>query len=564
MYVPLTCVVLALLTFIAFEQVCRNDFINYDDNKYVTENPHVKTGITRESVIWAFTTPHAANWHPLTWISHMLDYELYGLNPAGHHFTNLLFHVANTLLLFFVLKCMTGNLWPSAFVAAVFALHPLHVESVAWAAERKDVLSGLFWMLTIAAYIRYAERACIRRFLLVVLALCLGLMAKSMLVTLPFVLLLLDYWPLGRLRLASQKETLSSDKSKPLKVGYPGLSAWRLVWEKFPLFILVTVSSVITYIVQQKGGTVTPIDSLSLGFRITNALISYLHYLYKLFYPAHLAVLYPIGTLSIWEGMAAGFLLLFISHRVIHSSRNCKYIAVGWLWYLGTLVPVIGFVQVGAQAMADRYTYLPSIGIFIMAAWGVGDLFTNRLAFAHWRYGKIAIGILAGLLLFILLIRTQVQVRYWRNSLTLYEHTLETTENNFIIHCNYAYALKEEKGRLDEAIKHFKKAIQINPRCLQAYQGIAWVLATAEDEKLRNPTEAIRLAEQACELTNYQQPGLLDTLGVAYAAAGRFQEAVAAAEKAINIYKTAGKKELAEQIQERLQSYKKGQPHHEK
>ncbi len=479
---------LTLATFIAFEQVGRNEFVDFDDDRYVTDNPHVKAGLTGKSITWAFTARHAGNWHPLTWLSHMLDCQLFGIEPGWHHLTNLLLHIANTLLLFAVLKRMTNALWRSAFVAAAFALHPLHVESVAWVAERKDMLSTVFWMLTIWAYIRYAKHPNPARYLLTVMFFALGLMAKPMLVTLPFVLLLLDYWPLSRLQLGKSAKNVSRRKQKSVDTR----SQWRLsrslVWEKVPFFVLSAISSTITFIVQQLGGTIAAIDAISLDVRIANASVSYLKYIGKTFWPSRLAILYPhpVDMALVWPAVAA-LLILVISIWVIRLAPKHRYIPVGWLWYLGTLVPVIGLVQVGAQAMADRYTYLPSIGIFIMVAWGAAELL------AKWRYRKMALGISAALLLVALLICTRAQVRYWQNSLALYEHTLAVTENNSIIHHNYGNVLCE-KGRLNEAIVHFDKALRVTPDAdTHCSFGYALALQGKLDEAIVHFTKALRI-----------------------------------------------------------------------
>jgi len=373
---------LALVTFVAFVQVGHNDFINYDDAEYVTENEKVQKGLNIESFVWAFTTGHASNWHPLTWLSHMLDCQLYGLSPAGHHLTNLFLHLLNTLLLFGVLKTMTRAVWPSAFAAVLFAVHPLHVESVAWIAERKDVLSAFFWMLTMAAYLRYTKHPCIVRYLPVVFAFALGLMTKPMLVTLPFVLLLLDYWPLKRLQFGR----INIPESQSHK---------RLILEKIPLFTLAAISSVITCIVQQSGGAMGGNEVLTVGVRLANALVSYVGYIHKMIYPKGLAVLYPhpLDGVGLWQPVVSFIILAVISAGVIFASRKRRYLATGWFWYLGTLIPVIGLVQVGSQAMADRYTYLPSIGIFIILAWGIPELL------ARWRCRKVIPAVLAGIVL---------------------------------------------------------------------------------------------------------------------------------------------------------------------
>ncbi|MHC4719448.1 MAG: tetratricopeptide repeat protein [Planctomycetota bacterium] len=452
LHVILICAVLVLAVFTAYEPVRRNEFVNYDDDVYVTGNPWVKSGLTAESVKWAFTTTRAGNWHPLTWLSHMLDCELFGVAAVWHHLVNLLFHTAGSLLLFWVLNRSTGSVWASGFVAAVFAVHPVHVESVAWVAERKDVLSGFFWMLTIAAYVRCAERPGEWRYLLVVLAFCLGLMAKPMVVTLPFVLLLLDYWPLGRFQQAR------SGGEEMVQAGCRMSRVCSLLVEKIPLFVLAAISSVITFVIQQSSGAMHVGEGFPLRVRTSNALVSYIGYISKMLYPSRLAVLYPHPGqgLALWRVIVAILMLVCVSGCVVYLARRRRYLAVGWLWYLGVLVPVIGLVQVGVQGMADRYAYLPSIGIFIMIAWGAADIC------ARWRYGKIALGVAAGIVLAVLVMCTRKQVGYWESNATVFGRALAVTENNFIMHSSYGGMLFEE-GRFDEALVHFNEAVRINP-----------------------------------------------------------------------------------------------------
>jgi len=574
--VPAVFAALILATLIAFEPVRHNEFVDYDDGQYITKNPHVKAGITYKSFIWALKSPDTGNWHPLTWLSHMLDCELFGLSPVGHHLTNLLFHIANSLLLFLLLKRMTGALWPSAFVAAVFALHPLRVESVAWASERKDVLSVFFLILTIAAYIRYVRCQCIRRYCLVVLTFCLGLMAKPMLVTLPFVLFLLDYWPLNRFGLQKQ------DKPKVSSISH-------LIAEKIPLLVLAAISSIVTLVVQSSAGAT---KTVPLYLRIGNGLVSYVGYIGKTIYPSRLAAFYPHPgiRLPMWQPIVCFVMLAVITIVVIYTARRRRYLIVGWLWYLGTLIPVIGLVQVGVQAMADRYTYLPSIGIYMMAGWGAAELVTKL------RLRKIELWVSAGIVLAALIICTRMQVRHWQNNLTLFGHCLEVTERNYNMHSKYGRALRKE-GRFDEAVKHFNKSLQINPRYFlaqynlgQAYlmQGkteqavdswyktlelnpdyvrslnnLAWLIATHRQSKFYNPQKALLFAKRACELTKYENAGALDTLAVAYAAAGRFSEAVATGKKAIQIAESIGQQDLAGQIKNRVELFKAGQAYYE-
>jgi tetratricopeptide (TPR) repeat protein len=433
---------------IAYEPMRHSDFVELDDNKYVTENPNVTGGITRDSVIWAFTKTYASNWHPLTWLSHMADCEIYGLNPAGHHITNVLIHIANSLLLFWVLRKMTDATWRSAFVAAAFALHPLHVESVAWVAERKDVLSGLFWMLTMAAYVRYVERPNIQRYLLVLLAFVMGLMSKPMVVTLPFVLLLLDYWPLERLNWGRPP----AEKTVPLG---------RLLAEKVPLLLLSAILSVITFTAQKN--TIADPQVWPLSARIMSAGGCYLNYIVKMAYPKNLAVLYPpsgMPTIDAAVLAVMGAAILLVLWR-----RGRRWLVVGLLWYLGTFVPAIGIIQVGPQIMADRYTYLPSIGVFIIVAWGATEIFAKL---PRPKPALAAAGVAAVLAM---TVATRIQAGYWQNSATLFGRTIAVTKNNFLIHNNYGLYLSRQ-GRYDEAIEHFKEAVRIYPLYLTARQNI--------------------------------------------------------------------------------------------
>jgi len=441
-----------VVTIIAvYGQTGHYDFVDFDDDFYVRDNPHIRDGLTPESVIWAFTTGRAANWHPLTWLSHMLDIELYGMNPGQHHLSNVLFHIANTLLLFFVFRRMTGDLWPSAFVAALFALHPLHVESVAWISERKDVLSTFFWLLTMWAYARYAEIPNQSRYLITLLFFALGLMSKPMLITLPFVLLLLDFWPLGRW------------------LGTSRVSA--LIKEKIPFFVITAASVTVTFLVQKKGGAVGMSDVYPLGRRIANALISYADYLGKMVWPSELTFFYPYPhVLSLWKLSAACVVIASVSLFVVRKIRQVPCLAVGWLWYMGTLVPVIGLVQIGGQSMADRYTYVPLIGIFIMMSWGIPDFA------AKWRYGKQFLAATAIFILSILTVLSGIQTRYWADSVTLFEHALEVSEDNVIAHNNLG-AVLHRQGRTEEAIPHYKAVLKMKPYHADAHNNLGSALA---------------------------------------------------------------------------------------
>jgi hypothetical protein len=366
------CLFLTVASISTFWQVLYHEFVDYDDFQYVVENIHVRSGVTWEGIVWAFTATHMSNWHPLTWLSHMMDCQIYGMKAGMHHLTNLLIHVANTLLLFVILKRMTRALWRSAFVAALFALHPLHVESVAWIAERKDVLSTLFWVLTMLTYVRYVERPGLVRYVLVLLSFALGLMAKPMLVTLPFVLLLLDYWPLQRVRMGQSRAGDMPRINRSETIGDQKVVVFRLIWEKAPFFLLAAASGTVTFLAQQSGGSVRSLDLLPIQIRLANALVAYIAYIGKMIWPFKLAVFYPhAGMPPAWHVVGAGLLLACVSVMVIRAAQRSPYAIAGWLWYLGTLVPVIGLVQVASLSMADRYTYVPLIGLF-MSLWQRG------------------------------------------------------------------------------------------------------------------------------------------------------------------------------------------------
>ena len=480
------CIFLVISTLAVYWQVQDHEFINYDDNEYITENGHVQAGLTGESIVWAFTTPHVSNWHPMTWLSHMLDYELYGDRPKGHFLTNVLLHITNALLLFMVLFRLTGAIWQSAFVAVLFALHPLNVGSVAWAAERKNILSTLFWLLTMWVYISYANNPSIKKYGWAALFLALGLMSKPMLVTLPFVLLLLDYWPLRRWNIKNTNGSIEqTTNSAPLS---------RLILEKIPLLLLVIGSITTTLIVQKTSGAVKSFDVYPLKERIINALVSYVSYLQKMVWPSNLSVFFPHpeGALPVWKGILCGMVLIGITILTVKWIRKAPYFAVGWFWYLGTLVPVIGIVQVGAQAMADRYAYVPLIGIFIVIAWGISGLLEK------WDQRKKALPIAAGVVILFLMVATWVQAGHWKNSITLFKHAISVTENQYpsfaVAYDNLGYALAK-KGDIGEAITHYKTAIKINPNYANAYNNLGAVLAQQGSLK-----EAINYFQEALRL----------------------------------------------------------------
>lgn len=458
---------LFLLLLIAFEPIRHNDFIYYDDDKYITENSHIQSGFNCGSVIWAFTSFQNANWHPLTWLSHMLDIELFGLNPPGHHLHNLLLHITSTILLFWLLYRMTRNIWPAAFVAMLFGIHPLRVESVAWASERKDVLSMLFFMLTVAAYLYYVRQKEIKRYLLVLLCFALGLMAKPMLVTLPFVLLLLDFWPLERIHEVSWQNSPISQTCDSHTKSHRSASLTNLFIEKIPFFFLVIVSCIITYAAQISGGSVGHVNFYA---RISNSIIGYITYLIKTFRPSGLVVLYPYPSTPYapWLLGTALTSLLIITAAAILARRKYPCLITGWFWYLITLVPVIGLVRIGMQSAADRYTYLPSIGLYIMFVWFTDAFCSRRKLYLMTRW------ILTVLIAAVLIVYTRAQLTYWKDSVSLFEHTLATTHNNFVIHNNLGRSLFI-KGKIDQALVHFETAAEMDPGFYPAYLNIALV-----------------------------------------------------------------------------------------
>ena len=442
-----TPLLLAGFTFAAYCQVGGHDFVNFDDQTYVFRNQNLEAGLSLDGVRWAFSTLYFSNWHPLTWLSYLLDYELWELRPGGYHLTSLLLHVATTLLLFAALRRLTLAFWRSAFVAALFGLHPLHVESVAWVAERKDVLSGLFWMLTLWSYAVYAERPSSWRYLQVALYFAIGLLAKPMLVTLPVVLLLLDYWPLGRFR--------STDSGRSIDATRIG----RLFLEKMPLGVLAAGSCWITIVAQTRTGALIEIGELPLVLRVGNATVAYVAYMASTIWPSGLAAFYPHPAYSLGVGLvlASGLLLGAISIAVLRFGASRPYLPVGWLWYLGTLVPVIGIVQVGQQAMADRYTYLPLIGLFLIVSWGGCELWTR------WRSDRRYLTTCALGVLSILFAVTWLQVGHWKDSITLWEHALRVTSNNERAHSNLATAALRH-GDEEVAFAHYVEALRIQPR----------------------------------------------------------------------------------------------------
>jgi protein O-mannosyl-transferase len=611
------CVFLAIITWIVFAQTLRHDFVNYDDDHYVYQNAKITSGISLSGIGWAVSHVHSENWHPLTTISHMLDCQWYGLKAGGHHFTNVLLHTIAVILLFLVLREMTGALWQSAFVAAVFAIHPLHVESVAWVAERKDVLSGVFFMLTLLAYVGYVRAASIGRYLGVVLLCALGLMSKPMLVTLPFVLLLVDYWPLNRCQTSDVRRHKGGFESTRVEKH----SLARLIVEKIPLVALSIISSGVTLLAQKQA--IGWIEELPLGWRLENAAVSYVLYVWQMLWPVKLAVFYPHpeNRLPMWEIILALVGLIAVTAGIFSLQKKRPYLVTGWLWYLVMLVPVIGIIQVGWQGRADRYTYLPQIGLYILIAWAVADLSVS------WRYRREILGTSAAIIIVILIWRAWIQTSFWRNSETLWSHTLAVTSDNDVAQNNLGIVLLA-KGRLEEAIPRFEAAVNLRPENAPAHdnlakaflqkgqiaeamlhyrklleiqpenvgarnilgtvlvqQGrvsealelweetlaiepengdamanIAWVLATSPQESLRNGARAVELAEQALRLSGGKNPLIFRTLAAAYAESGRFPEAIENAKRALELANSQGNVGLVTELQNTIVLYQAERP----
>jgi protein O-mannosyl-transferase len=476
-YTTILCGVVLIITLGVFMQVGNHTFITFDDPLYVTNNPHVKGGLTGRNIVWAFTTTAASNWHPLTWLSHLMDVELFDLSPRGHHLTSVFIHTASVLLLFLLLMRMTGAPGQSLFVAAIFALHPLHVESVAWVAERKDVLSCFFWLLTLHFYVEYVRHQEGKYYLLALLSFVAGLMTKPMLVTLPLIMLLLDYWPLNRLRTKTPRET-------PW-----GSSALPLLKEKIPFFLLSALSALMTLYAQATGGAIKSLEAIPLLPRTQNALIAYMKYLGVTIWPMDLAVFYPFpSSLPLWQVLASFLLVLLVSATAIRFGRSYPYLLAGWFWFLVTLLPVIGLIQVGGQSMADRYTYIPLTGLFVLCGWLVPDLMRG------WRYRQPVLAVLAGIVIFASTVATWRQVGYWKDDITLYEHTLQVTTGNYVIHNNYGIALADQ-GKSDEAILEYRKALQICPKSAVAHVTLGAALANQGNlvEAIGHYNEALKI-----------------------------------------------------------------------
>jgi protein O-mannosyl-transferase len=523
--VTLTCVLLFSLIVWVFAPALQNDFINYDDPLYVTDNPHVQRGLSWEGLAWAFGTVHGEGtyWHPLSWVSHMADYELYGLKPWGHHLTNVLLHATNAVLVFLVFFRMTGAFWRGAFLASLFALHPLQVDSVAWVAERKNLLSAFFWLLATWAYVRYSRaesgagasatagsRTGWVNYSLGLFCFMLGLMCKPVLVTLPFVLLLLDYWPLRRLRLANaglqeaipsrlpgsgfQRAGLAQSASRASQ------SAWRLLREKIPFLFLAIASSVITIKAHHGLGILGPVSKFPLELRLENALLSYARYLLNAVWPSHLAVFHPYTTeWPMWQVVTSGLVLLGVSGAAVGLVRRHQWLLVGWLWFLGVLFPFSGLVQAGAQSMAERFMYLPLIGLLIIVVWGLSEL-TRRS-----RYQTPIASCIGGMVLLTCLVFTRQQIGYWKDSQTVFDHACAVTERNYLAHNNLAAALLGQ-GRFEEVVIHAQEALKIWPEYADAHNNLGLGLGNLGrlDQALGEFREALRIrprfAEAHCNL----------------------------------------------------------------
>lgn len=509
----LVCLCLALVTVAIYAPVYHYQFVNLDDDKYITGDADVVRGFTFEGLGRAFTHFHFCNWHPVTTLSQMLDCQLWGPDAGGHHLTNVFFHTVNAVLLFLVLGNMTGATWRSALVAALFAWHPLHVESVAWISDRKDLLSAFFLMLTLGSYTWYVRRPQWHRYLLALTCYTLGLMSKATLVPLPLLLLLLDYWPLGRLSFGGSTG-LSRETPRPLPV---------LIREKLPFCALAGVFSVVAFFAQQSGGALSSLEKLSFSNRLANALLNYVVYILKTLWPTDLAIPYPIHLdLSLWKVLGSGLAIVLTTTLIVRARRRSVFLAVGWFWYLIALLPVIGLVQVGMQTMADRYTYVPSVGIFIAVVWGMGEALTR------WRLPKTLAVLGAALVLVTCMILTRNQLSYWQDSETLLRHTIAATKNNAFA-CYDLGCYLESKGQIPEAMENYRLAVRISPNYAKSLNNIGKILTDEAhfDEAMEYFNRALRI--------NPDYPAALNNLGAALAGKRQFTEAMTMYEKALRL-----------------------------
>ena len=570
------CAGLVGLVWFVFEQTIKFPFVNFDDPEYVYEVPEINAGLTLHGIKWAFTHWPATNWFPLKNISLMLDFQFYGFNPGAFHFTNVVLHAAAVVLLFLVLRQMTGSIWGSAFVTAIFAIHPLRAESVVWIEERKDVLSGLFFMLTLAAYLHYTRKPSIGRYLTMSILFACGLLSKPMLVTTPFILLLLDYWPLNR----SQRSEVRGQRSE--------FQTWlRLVAEKIPLLALSVSVAFLT------AGGIAPAhsaaDQLPFLTRIANAFVSYSIYIWQMIWPANLGVFYPYpqNGLPIWRCVIVAAILLAITVVILVLRKSRPYLLVGWFWYLSMLLPVIGIIQFNLQAHADRHTYLAQTGLCLIIAWGVVDLS------ATWRYRTQTVGVASIVAIAALAVTARAQASYWRDSETLWNHTIAVTKDNYFAHASLADLLMR-RDRLAEAIAHseealrirpgdadaqnnlglallrtgdaqraaahLEKALAIDPGHMNAEVNLAWILATAPDESTRNGARAVQLAEDVALRAGHPNAIVLRTLAAAYAETREFRDAIETAQQAIAIAKATGNDGLAADLERNIAAYRMNQP----
>ena len=577
------CAGLVALVWFVFGQTIKFPFLNFDDPEYVYEVPEINGGLSWHNVAWAFTHWPATNWFPLKNISLMLDFQFFGSNPGAFHLTNVVLHTATAVLLLLVLWRMTGPIWLSAFVAAIFAIHPLRAESVVWIEERKDVLSGLFFMLTLAAYLHYARRPSITRYLTMSILFAAGLLSKPMLVSTPFILLLLDYWPLDRNQRSEIRGQRSEDGGQRFKT-----ETWsKLVVEKLPLFALSIGVAILTS--RGIAPAHSAADQLPFLTRIGNAFVSYLVYIWQIIWPANLGVFYPYpqNGLPLWQPAVAAAILLVVTIIFFSLRQSRPYLLVGWLWYLSMLSPVIGIIQVNLQAHADRYTYLPQIGLYLITAWGVADLSAN------WRYRTQTIGIAAIVVIVALAITARAQASYWRDSEALWSHTIAVTKDNYFAHASLADFLMRG-GRVTEAIAHSKealrirpgdadaqnnlglallqtgdtpratehleKALEIDPGHMNAEVNLSWVLATAPEASIRDGARAVQLAEDVAHRAGHPNAIVLRTLAAAYAETGRFSDAIETAQQAIAIAKATGNDGLAADLERNIAAYRLNQP----
>ena len=505
---------LILITYTVFSSVINHGFIALDDDMYVTGNPHVQRGLSLKGIFWAFTsTGESGMWIPLTWLSLMLDAHLYGLNPGGFHLTNLLLHIINVLLLFIVLARITGCPWKSAFVAALFAIHPLRVESVAWVTERKDVLSALFFLLSLWIYADYVENPNMKRYVLVFLFFVFGIMAKPSLIVFPFVLLLLDYWPFARFQ-EKKSHWMNGFRSQEPSVPEPKRSHFiYLIIEKVPFLLFAPISGIVTLLGHQNVGALSSLKHLPISIRISCAFVFYVKYIGKMFWPRNLAIFYPHPyTFPIEQVMGAMVFLLSVSLLVIWKARK-RYLVFGWFWYLVALLPVIGILQAGVQGIADRFTYLPLIGLFVMIAWGVPDILSG------WRYRQVVLSVSAILVLATLMISSRLQVGLWQDSKKIFEHTLLVTENNFLIHHNFGHTLAME-GRIDEGISHLRESLRIRPDRAKAHYHLGLLLV--DDGRIE---EGIACYREALRVNPDFEPAH-NNLGAVLARRGKTEDAI--------------------------------------